>query len=157
MALRIYQAVFIHRQVGDPEAFLLHSLTGVEHSVVLDGAGDDVLALLLHGFAAQTDGPVVAFAAASGEVYLAGFRADGIRHLLAGSFHRLAGFTAYAVDGAGVAEGLGEIRQHGFQHFGAGCGGGRIVHIDHITHGVVPHFRRVCSAYLTNGSSLVRC
>ena len=149
--------MLVHRQISNAVAFLFHGLAGMQHRMMLNGAGDDMLALLLHGFAAQTDGPVVAFAAASGKVHFPCFRADGVRHLLAGSFHSLASLAANAVNGTGITVSLGKERQHGLQYFGTGGGGRRIIHIDHMAHIKFPHFRRVCSAYLTNEFSLVHC
>ena len=44
-SLEVDQAVLLHRQVGDLEAFLLELAAGIEHALVLGHGGDDVVAL----------------------------------------------------------------------------------------------------------------
>src|SRR5258705_8362956 len=42
---RVDAAIALHRQIGDFVAVLFQALTGVEHSFMLDGLGNDVIAL----------------------------------------------------------------------------------------------------------------
>ena len=108
----------------------------MQHRVMLNGGGDDVVALVPLGKGCALDGPVVALAAPGGEVNLRGLRADGLCHLLAGCVHGPAGVPAGGVDAGGVAVDFAEIGKHGLEHFRRYGGGGGVVHIDAI-HGVL--------------------
>ena len=70
--LEIYTAFLIHVQIGNAVALLLKRLAGVQHRVMLDLGGDDVLAALggrtVHKAA---DREVVRLRAAAGEYDLA--------------------------------------------------------------------------------------
>ena len=58
--LQVDDAVFIYRQQRHLEALLLQGRQGVEHRVVLDGRGDQVLFPLLGpGIGGKAQGPVV--------------------------------------------------------------------------------------------------
>ena len=72
----MHQPELVHRQVGDLEALLFQLLAGVQHGVVLDLRGDDVVALIPAGVGRAADGPIVALGAAAGEVDLRTLRAD---------------------------------------------------------------------------------
>ena len=114
---RVHQAVGVHREVGDLEAELLQELAGVEHAVVFDSGGDDVVAPLLGGEGDALDGGVVRLAAAAGEDDLVGAAIQDAGHREAGLVHGLAGLLSQAVDTGGVAEFPGEVGHHRFQHF----------------------------------------
>src|SRR5579859_6487154 len=51
--------ILLHRQIGDLETMLLKVLASIEHSFVLDGLGDDVVALLAEHFRDALDHQVV--------------------------------------------------------------------------------------------------
>ena len=114
-----HQAVLVHGQVGHLEALLLQGLAGVEHRMVLDGARDEVLALAGVGAGESLDGPVVRLGAAARDVHLAGRGANKTGQRLAGIGHGIGSLLAERVDGRGVAELLGEVRQHGLHHLRA--------------------------------------
>ena len=111
--LGIDQTAAVHRHPGDLVAALLQILHGLEHRVVLDGGGDEVLALLLLGVGRAQDGPVVGLGAAAGEVDLVGLGADGAGDGLPGLLHGAGRAESQAVDGGGVAVLLGEPGEHG--------------------------------------------
>ena len=107
------QAVLLHRQVGDAVAVLLEPLAGVEDRLVLGDARDDVVALLAVHLGDALDREVVRLGRAAGEDDLLRVRADQIGDLLARLLDRLFGFPAERMVAAGgVAEVLGEVRQH---------------------------------------------
>ena len=70
------EAVVVARQPGDLEAALFEIFAGLEHGVVLDFRGDDVLALLGESFDGAPDCPVVRLCSAAGEEDFVGLRAD---------------------------------------------------------------------------------
>ncbi len=65
--VRVDEAVGVDGQIGNLDASLLEELGGVQHRVVLDGGGDDVVALLLAGKADPKQGLVVGLGSAAGE------------------------------------------------------------------------------------------
>ena len=70
--LRIHDAELVHWQICDLEALLLQLRAGMQQRVVLDLAGDDVVALFPVGEGRALDSPVIAFRAAGGEINLGG-------------------------------------------------------------------------------------
>ena len=127
-----HAAKLVHRQVSHLKALLFQPGAGMQHRVMLDGAGDDVVALIPSGEGRALDGPVVALGAAGSEVDFLGLGADGPSHLPAGGIHGAAGVAAGGVDAGGVAEALGKVGQHGLQHFGRNGGGCRVVKINSV-------------------------
>ena len=123
-------AVFVYGQVGHLEALALELLTGVQDGVVLDRAGNDVVALRLERIGAAAHGPVIGLGAAAGEVDLVGFGVQRGGHLGAGLVEQAARVAAKGVDARGVAVHSGQAGHHGLQHGlgDAGCGG--VVHIN---------------------------
>ena len=106
-------AVLLHRQVGDAVAVLLEPLAGVDDRLVLGDRGDDVVALLAVHLGDALDREVVGLGRAAREDDFLRVRADEIGDLLARLLDRLFGFPAERMVAAGgVAEVLGEIRQH---------------------------------------------
>ena len=95
------QTVFVHRQIGDAKAVPFQRAAAVQHCVMLDGGGNDVLFARLCYSAA--DGPVVAFAAPGGEVNFPGLGMKRRGHLPPGVLHRFASLPPGGVDGTGIA------------------------------------------------------
>lgn len=124
-------AVFMHVEVGDGEAFLFQCRAGVQHGVVLEFAGDDVrLALGFQLVRDAFDGPVVAFAAARGEIDLVRVGAEAAGDLLARLLQRLLCGIAERVEARGVAVELLIKRQHRVEHSGGDSRGGGVVCIN---------------------------
>ncbi len=73
---------------------------------------------------------IVGFGAAASEDDFLGPRADEGSDLLAGGFHSAAGTLTGSVDGSSVAKLLGEIGQHGVEHFRLDRRGGVEIEID---------------------------
>ena len=88
------------RQKGDLDAALRQLLGGMQHGVVLDAAGDQVVAGREH--AEQRH--VVALGAAGGEDHLGGAAVQQPGDRLARAVHGGARVLAALMDGAGVAE-----------------------------------------------------
>lgn len=109
--VRVDQALAVHLQVGDLVALFLEALAGVEHGLVLDHRGDEVVALVPIKLGHALEGHVVALGRAGGEHDLFRvLRADKGGDLLARGRHRL--FRRPAVEVAAarrVAELLGEV------------------------------------------------
>src|SRR5476651_2236413 len=57
--LEIDQAVLLHRQIGDREAFLLEMAAGIEHALVLGHGGDDVVLAVLVELRDAADGEII--------------------------------------------------------------------------------------------------
>ncbi len=115
------------REIGDSEALLLKSLAGVQHRVVLEGGGDymGLAVLFALGPGRALYGPVVALAAAGGEVYLVWLCAETGGHvgprLLEGSL----GLLAQLVETGGIAVHLpieGEHCRQDLLRYGSGGG-----------------------------------
>ena len=64
--VRVHQALPVHRQDGDLVALLLQEMAGLQHRVVLDGGGDDVVLLLAGSIQDPLEGVVVSLGAAAG-------------------------------------------------------------------------------------------
>ena len=126
-----HKSVFVHRQICYLIAQLLHVFTGMKHGMMLNRAGDDMLALLFQSLGSAADGPVIAFASAGCKINLTGFTVERSSHLLAGIFHCAAGVSSNAVYRAGIPEMFCKIRKHRIQHLRTGRRGCRIIHIDH--------------------------
>ena len=123
---------------------------------MFDGGGDDVLMLREYMAARRKfvvlierrkwpahervdypeDGVVVGLGAAAGEDDFLGPRSDEGGDLLAGGFHRAAGTLTGSVDGSSVAKFLGEIGQHGVEHFWLDGSGGIEIEVDAV-HGAI--------------------
>ncbi len=75
-------------EIGHLESFALELAAGVQHRLVLDLRGNDVLALALIEVGGALDGQVVGFGCARGPHDLARVGVDQIRHLATGGLHR---------------------------------------------------------------------
>ena len=139
--IRVDPAVFLHRQIGDFVAVFFEALAGVEDSLVLDGLGDDVIALFAVHFRDALDHQVVGFGGAAGENDLFRRGVDQRSDLLARGFDGFFAGPAEAVIAAGgVAKLLGEIGQHRF-HDARIDGRGRV--IVHVNRQLDRHFLRL--------------
>ena len=113
-------AVFLHRQISDFVAVFLEALAGIQHGLVLDGLGDDVIALFAVHFRDALDHQVVGFGGAAGEDDFFRRGVDQRSDLLTRGFHRFfAGPAEGVVAAGGVAKFLGEVRQHRFDTRGS--------------------------------------
>jgi hypothetical protein len=128
---RIDAAIFVHREVGYFIAVFLQALTGVQHSLVLNGLGDDVVALFAVHLRDALNHQVVGLGCAAGENDLFGRGVNERSNLLARRFHRFFASPAKGVVAAcGVAEFLREVRQHRFEHAWIDRGSRVIVHVN---------------------------
>ncbi|MCY1508914.1 hypothetical protein D9M68_432390 [compost metagenome] len=99
------QAVFARLQVGDLEAFALQLAGGVQHRLVLDLRGDDVLALAVVEVRHALDGEVVGFGCTGSPDDFTRVGVDQFCHLTTCVFHRFFSFPAEHVGARGrVAE-----------------------------------------------------
>ena len=106
----------VHLEVVDDVAFLFQILAQGQDGRMLDDGGDDLLAFRL-GLERREDGGGVGLGAAGGEDDLrVVLGAEQLLHLHARLLDRQADLVAEAVHRRGVAELLGEERQHGFHH-----------------------------------------
>ena len=104
----------LHIQKLDLEAFLLQLFQGVQHGMMLEGGGDDVLlSLLLPQLGGGNDGLIVGLRTAGGEDDLPGLAAQAVCHSLPGGIQRFLCLLAYRVQAGGVAVDGGHIGQHG--------------------------------------------
>ncbi len=134
-----HPAVTLNGQIGDFEAVLLEVLAGVEYGLVLDGLGDDVIALFAKHFRDALDHQVVGFGCAASEDDFFRRGVDERSNLLARSFHGLfAGPAEGMIAAGGIAEFLGEVRQHRFDHAGVNRGSRMIVHVNWQFNGHIP-------------------
>ncbi len=109
---RAHEAVARHADARHLEAVALEGPTGLQDRRMLDGAHHRVPAPRRAKGAAK--GQVVGFGRAGGEHDLLGLGADERRHLAARLLDRGVGFGPEHVAAArGVAEPLGEVREHG--------------------------------------------
>src|SRR5205823_2749163 len=105
--------VLLHRQIGDLETMLFEVLAGIKHGFVLDGLRDDVVALLAEHFRDALDHQIVRLGRAAGKNNLFRGGVNQRSDLLTPVFY---GFFASPAEGmiaaCGIAEFIGEIRQH---------------------------------------------
>ena len=126
----IDQPVAIHRQVGDAVALVFELLAGAQHRVMLDGAGDDVLATPPWRIRDALDRQIISLGAAAGEDDLGGAAVQQPRDGLVGGVKRGEGFASQAIDAAGVAEELTEIWLHALEDARIERCRSGVVHID---------------------------
>src|SRR6266851_2070894 len=137
--LNVYAPVALDRQIGDFEAVLFEVLAGVQHGLVLDGLGDDVVALFAEHLRDALDHQVIGFGSAAGEDDFLGRGVDQRSNLLTRRFHGLfAGPAEGVVAAGGVAELLGEVRQHRFDDARIDRRGRMIVHVNRQLDGHIP-------------------
>src|SRR5579864_784644 len=106
-------AVLLHWQIGDFKTLFFEALTGVQDGFVLDGLGDDVIALFAEHLRDALDHQVVGFGCAAGEDDFFGRRTDQRGDLLTSGLDGFFAGPAEAVVAAcGITKFLSEIRQH---------------------------------------------
>ena len=124
-------AVLMHVEIGDREALLFKRRAGVQHGVVLELARDDVcLAFRFQFVGGALYGPVVALAAARGEIDLARVGAEAAGYLFARFLKRLFRSVADRVKARWVAVELLVKRQHRVEHSGRDGRGSGVVCIN---------------------------
>src|SRR5580658_9429707 len=113
--IQVDAPIFLHRQVGDFKALFFEALARVQHSLVLDGLRDDVIALFAEHLRDALDHQVVGLGRTAGENDLFRRGANQRSNLLTRRFDRfLAGPAEAVIAACGIAKLLGEIRQHRF-------------------------------------------
>ena len=128
--IEVNRAVLVHRQEGHLEPPLLQHVAGVQNRLVLDLAGDDVVALFLEEFRHAGQGQVVRFGRAAGQDDLLFGRADQRGDLPPRLLYAFLRFPPEGVVAAGrVAELIGEVGQHRLQHPWVHRGGGVVIHV----------------------------
>ncbi|MNM95059.1 hypothetical protein D3C81_1074840 [compost metagenome] len=134
-------AVFAGLEVGDLEAFALELAGGVQHRLVLDLRGDQVLALAAVEVRSPLDRQVVGLGGTGGPDNLARVGIDQLGHLAAGVFHRLLGLPAEQVRTRGRIAEVAVHRQALAQllrHARIGRRGRGIIQVDRQFHQVSP-------------------
>src|SRR6267378_1614304 len=128
---RVDAAIALYRQVGDFVAVLFEALAGVEYSFVLNGLGDDMVALFAVHFRDALDHQVVGLGRTAGKDDFLGRGADQRSDLGARVLHRFfAGPAERVIAACGVAELLREIGQHRVDNTRVHRGGRVIVHVN---------------------------
>ena len=125
------EACFIRLQICDLEALRFERFHGVQHGVMLDGSGDDVIAALFQALAGRENCPVIRLRAAGGEKDAVRLSAETGSNLLAGVFQLALGGNAQLVNRGGVSPGVAQQARHCLHAGGIWFGGGGIVQIDH--------------------------
>ena len=125
------EAGLIRLQICDLEALRFERFHGVQHGVMLDGSGDDVIAALFQALAGRENCPVIRLRAAGGEKDAVRLSAETGSNLLAGVFQLALGGNAQLVDRGGVSPGVAQQARHCLHAGGIWFGGGGIVQIDH--------------------------
>ena len=123
--IRINQGLAVYRQVGHGAAHLLQPLAGVQHGMMLNRGGDDVIARLHQA----EQGQVVAFGAAAGEDYLGSATVQQLGNMFARALDRRPCLLSLLMNGRGVPELLEEVGTHRLKHFGQKRAGGVVVEI----------------------------
>ena len=124
--IRIDQRPAVHRQVGHGATHLFQPLACVQHRMMLNRRGDEVIARLHQAKQRQ----VVALGAAAGEDDLRRTAVQQLGNLLARVLHRRARLLSLLMNGRRVAELLEEVGTHGLKHFGKKRSGGVVVEVD---------------------------
>ena len=132
--LRSHAPARIDRQPRHAEAFLfLQVLAGVQHRVMLRGAGDHVLSARGVRPREADDREVVRLGAAAGEDDLVRLRAEQPRQPVARIIDRRPRLAPRRMDARGIAKVPLEKRPHRRERLGRERSGGVVVEIDHIT------------------------
>src|SRR5713101_3677806 len=109
--------IALHRQISHLVSVLFQPLAGIEHSLVLNGLRNDVVALLAVHLRDALNHQIVGFRRPAGEDDLLWRGADQRSHLRARVLHRfLAGPAERVVAAGSVSEFFREIRQHRVHH-----------------------------------------
>ncbi len=131
--VEIDQTVLLHRQVRHLEALLLEMAAGVEHALMLGHRGDDVVPAVLVELGDATDGEVVRLGGARGEDHFLLVGTDQLGDLAARLLDALLGFPAVGMAARmRIAELVGEVRHHRFQHARVERRGGLVIEVDRL-------------------------
>ncbi len=123
--------VLVHVQQRHLKALFFQLVQGVQHGVVLEFGGDQVLFALPRAQAGGgDDGLVVGLRAAGGEIDLFGLGVEAFGDGLPGSLQGLGGVLAEGVEAGGVAVLLRQEGQHGVQRGLGHAGGSGVVGVD---------------------------
>ena len=134
--LEIHDALGVHWKEGDPEALLLEPFRRVQHGVMLDRGGDDVVAASPHRPGperAAFEGQVVGLGPPRSEDDLPRSGADGGGGALPGFLEALLGLPPCRVHAGGVPERTPQVGQHGLDDLVEDRGRGRVVEVAHHT------------------------
>ena len=104
----------VHRNVGDFAARCFQMLARVQHGMMLDGRGDDMLS----GFGETKNCQVVGFGATAGEHDLRSAASQQSGHRLARTLHRRPRLLSMMMDGRRVPKTLPEVGLHGLKDRG---------------------------------------
>jgi len=115
---RIHNAVPVNREIGYGDAVSFEILTGLEDGVVLDYGGDDMIAAIFAGAGDALDREIVCLCPTARKHDLRGIGADEGCHFAPRFFYGLPGFSAQGVSARGIAEGMPQEGQHGFEDIG---------------------------------------
>ncbi len=136
----------------------------MQHRVMLDDGGDDMLSLLRIGFCGRLDGPVIRLASACGKINLVGRGAQTLRDGFPYPADRLLTLRSQRINAAGVSVMLRKIREHGFHHLRRSLRCRRIIQINDLFHRILlflndcirskrlPHLFRGGAAFLYSRS-----
>src|SRR5690348_12810073 len=114
----------------------------MQDGVVLDGGGDDMVATAAFGVGDPLDRQVIGLRAATGKDNLHRATPQHARDGLVGGLQRVQALASQAVDAAGIAETLGEIREHRGENGGVNRSGCRVIHVDD----AIAEWHTICSA-----------
>ena len=138
------------RQIRHIKSLLFQLLQGVEHRVMLNGVGNNMLFSLFRSHSSTLgDSPVVSLGAAAGEIDFPGFGVQAPGDGLSCAHQRKIGLPSLLMERAGVAVELSQSGKHGLLRRFAHCGGGRVVSVNE--HGSQTFF------LLPAGNSGVKC
>ena len=126
---RVNHAIPVHGKIGHPETALLQEMQRLQYGMVLNGAGDDVLALLFQGEGHAFDSQVVCLGPPAGEDDFLRPRVDESCDTLPCSLHGHLGILPEIVNAGRVPIRFGEIGQHRLQHIGMDRCGGSVIKI----------------------------
>src|SRR6185437_3235045 len=129
------QAIARDQQVSDAITLFFQTLAAIEHSLMLAGNSNNVVALVSAGLGYAFDREIVALGRSRGEDDLLRVSANQLCDLLAGSLNCLLCFPAKLMAAAGcIAKLLREVGEHRFEDPRINLCGGVVVEIDRKLH-----------------------
>ena len=115
--VRVNQPIFIHWQVGYPETPLLQELAHLQHRMVLNSGGDDVLPFILISEGHTLQGEIVRLRPSAGENNFLATCPNKLCHAGSCLFHGPLCLLPVRIDAGRIAKGIGKIGQHSFHYF----------------------------------------
>ena len=132
---RTDNAVSVYVQIGDGKALFFQCGTGVQHRVMLEGGGDNVIfALASKGSGRTLNGPVVAFTAAAGKIDLSLVGPQALSCCGSGFLQSSLCLLPQPVKAGGVSVSLPVKGEHRFQNLRRNSGGGGVIRINRFPH-----------------------